>query len=116
MAPNPNTRWRSTTRSRPRARGAQPQYSWRSEKRIFTKLDEYRDFVDAFGSFAGYIEFFHLGDAVKPDGNVDFFFDFDDFRTQRLPRELDEYIEYRRRMLAFLDARRSRIQRAWDER
>lgn len=36
MAPNPNTRWRSTTRTRPRAGGAQPQYSWRSEKRIFT--------------------------------------------------------------------------------
>lgn len=35
MAPNPNTRWRSTTRTRPRAGGAQPQYSWRSEKRIF---------------------------------------------------------------------------------
>ena len=38
MAPNPNTRWRSTTRTRPRAGGAQPQYSWRSEKRIFTEL------------------------------------------------------------------------------
>ena len=37
MAPNPNTRWRSTTRTRPRAGGAQPQYSWRSEKRIFTQ-------------------------------------------------------------------------------
>ena len=36
MAPNPNTRWRSTTRTRPRAGGAQPQYSWRSEKRIFS--------------------------------------------------------------------------------
>jgi len=36
VAPNPNTRCRSTTRTRPRAGGAQPQYSWRSEKRIFT--------------------------------------------------------------------------------
>ena len=83
---------------------------------LTAKLDEYGDFFDAFGSFAGYIDFFHLGDAVTHDGSVDFFFDFDDFRTQRLPRELDEYIEYRRRMLVFLDARRSRIQRAWEER
>jgi len=36
VAPKPNTRWRSTTRTRRPARGAQPQYSWRSEKRIFT--------------------------------------------------------------------------------
>ena len=36
MAPNPNTRWRSTTRFRQPASGAQPQYAWRSERQIFT--------------------------------------------------------------------------------
>ena len=37
MALNPNIRWPSTTRSRERPTGPQPQYQWPSEERILTQ-------------------------------------------------------------------------------
>ncbi|MGB4777800.1 AvrD family protein [Microbacterium sp.] len=37
MAPNPNNRWRSTTRSHRRTSGPEPQYQWPSEERILTE-------------------------------------------------------------------------------
>ena len=40
MAPNPNTRWPSRTRSRRRASGPEPQYRWPSEERILNQQQE----------------------------------------------------------------------------
>jgi len=37
VALNPNIRWPSTTRSRERPTGPQPQYQWPSEERILTE-------------------------------------------------------------------------------
>jgi hypothetical protein len=73
-------------------------------------LARYADFFALFGDFAGYVEFFLLQDMV--DGamaTVEWFLPFQDFAASPLPRTLEEYLAYRRRAIAFIEARNRRI-------
>lgn len=73
-------------------------------------LRRYSDFFDLFGDFVGYVDFFLLQDIVAPDASaVRFFTQFDDFRTSPLPASLEEYVAYRERTIAFIEARNRRI-------
>jgi len=73
-------------------------------------LARYADFFDLFGDFAGYVDFFLLHDLVSPDGDeVRFLMHFDDFQGPSVPMTLDEYLEYRRTTLDFIEARNQRI-------
>lgn len=74
-------------------------------------LAAYRPFFDLFVDFAGYVEFFHLGDLVSGAGEIKPFHPFEDFRPRPLPDNLRDYIEYRERTLEFVRARNQRIQR-----
>ena len=73
-------------------------------------LRRYHDFFALFGDFRGYVNFFLLQDLVTKDyAAIKFFMPFDDFRTSSVPRDVKTYKEYRRRSIAFIEARNRRI-------
>ena len=73
-------------------------------------LARYRDFFALFHDFRAYVEFFLLQDMVTDDGSaVRFFMPFDDFKTRSVPGDGDEYREYRRLSIEFIEARNRRI-------
>lgn len=72
-------------------------------------LGRYAGFFELFGSFTGYVDFFHLQDLVREDGTIGFIHDFDDFRGPALPQDLPAYVRYREETLVFVAARNRRI-------
>ncbi|MGE0766103.1 MAG: hypothetical protein AB7L90_06535 [Hyphomicrobiaceae bacterium] len=76
-------------------------------------LSRYSGFFSLFGGFNDYVHFFLLQDLVTEGCSaVRFFMAFDDFRTSSVPRNCDEYLEYRRLSIAFVEARNHRIEKA----
>ncbi len=75
-------------------------------------LGRYADFFAAFEDFRGYVNFWLLQDMVTDDyTEVRFFTPFADFRARAIPRDLDSYVDYRRRSIEFIEARNARIAR-----
>lgn len=83
-----------------------------TENPLGDRLECYADFFALFGDFDGYVRFWLLDDLVTPDrdavrslmrGEVA------DFGTPALPTTVEEYAEYRRRSIAFVNARNERI-------
>jgi hypothetical protein len=73
-------------------------------------LARYADFFGLFGTFAGYVDFFHLQDLVNEATlTVKFFMPFEDFAASPLPGTLDAYFVYRQRAIGFIEARNRRI-------
>ncbi len=73
-------------------------------------LARYGDFFDLFGDFAGYVSHFLLQDLVTEDAaRLKFFMPFDDFESPAVPRDIETYLEYRRRSIEFVRARNRRI-------
>jgi hypothetical protein len=72
-------------------------------------LSRHADFFALFGDFRGYVRFFLLDDLVTDDFGVKFFMPFDDFRPPSVPMDVATYKEYRRRSIAFIEARNHRI-------
>ena len=76
-------------------------------------LSRYSDFFALFRNFEGYVNFFLLQDLVEADNStVKFFMPFDDFKTPSVPKTVEEYVEFRRRSIAFIEARNRRIDNA----
>jgi len=73
-------------------------------------LSRYANFFALFGDFRGYVNFFLLDDLVTNDFSVKLFMPFDDFRSSPLPEDVGTYKEYRRRSIAFTQARNHRIE------
>lgn len=74
-------------------------------------INRWSDFFDVFGSFHGYTEFFLLQDLLKADGSaVELFLPNDGFPWWPFPADVKEYAEYRRRALAFVEARNRRME------
>jgi hypothetical protein len=76
-----------------------------------TVIERYRPFFNLFVDFDGYVAFFLLQDLVTEDGGVKFFTPFDDFNSPSIPTDLATYLEYRRRVVEFIGARNSRIEK-----
>lgn len=73
-------------------------------------LKRYSGFFSLFAGFRGYLEFFLLQDLFADDSDhVKFFMDFDNFTTSSVPRDVETYLEYRRRSIEFIKARNRRI-------
>jgi hypothetical protein len=54
-----------------------------------------------------------LQDLVAEDySSIKFFMPFDEFRTPAVPGDVESYVEYRRRSIAFVRERNSRIRAA----
>ena len=58
-------------------------------------MNRHADLFKMFGSFAAYIEHFHLGDFVDANGVVRFLLPFDNFESPWLPSYLPTYARYR---------------------
>ena len=76
---------------------------------LTSTMDRHADFFELFGSFAGYMEHFHLGDFVDANGAVRFLLPFDNFESRALPSDLPTYARYRLDSLELFEARRLRI-------
>lgn len=75
-------------------------------------LARYPEFFALFDDFEGYVDFFLLQDLLTEDGMaVKFFMPFYDFNTPSVPGDVDEYVTYRNRSIAFVQARNERIDR-----
>jgi hypothetical protein len=73
-------------------------------------LARYGTFFSLFKDFRGYVDFFLLQDLTTDDfSSVRFFMPFDNFTTPSVPRNRDEYEDYRRRSIEFVSARNRRI-------
>lgn len=73
-------------------------------------LSRYETFFSLFKDFRGYVDFFLLQDLISDDYSyVRFFMTFDNFNTPSVPRNRDEYEDYRRRSIEFVIARNRRI-------
>lgn len=73
-------------------------------------LSRYDAFFALFGDFRGYVDFSMLQDLVSPAATkIEFFMTFDDFYAPPVPKDIHEYLEYRRRSIAFVSARNQRI-------
>ncbi|WP_144720132.1 DUF6994 family protein [Agrococcus jejuensis] len=73
-------------------------------------LEAYWDFFALFETFEQYVDFFLLQDLVDDGGRVVFMRDFRSFDENPLPADVDDYLAYRVRAMAFLAARNTRIE------
>ena len=71
----------------------------------------YRTFFDLFESFAGYVDFWLLGDLVDANGEVKLFLPSENFTLPSVPRSHAEYVAFRQHTTAFVTARNERIRR-----
>ena len=70
----------------------------------------YADFFGLLGDFAGYVDFFHLQDAVSEDtSTVKFSMPFEGFDASPLPATVEAYLAYRQRAIEFIESRNRRI-------
>jgi hypothetical protein len=78
-------------------------------------LARYVDYLELFVDFYGFVEFFHLQDALNGDGQIKFWLPFDGFEGSPYPADLAEYQEFREHAIEFIDARAQRMA-AWESR
>ncbi len=77
---------------------------------LFDVFKRYDDFFALFVDFKGYCEFFLLQDLVNEDySQVNFFLPFNGFISNPIPRDLDEYNEYKKNNIEFIKKRNKRI-------
>ncbi|MFB9651924.1 DUF6994 family protein [Pseudarthrobacter oxydans] len=72
----------------------------------------YKDFFELFGTFKGFVEFFHFQDLIKPGSDyqkIEYFLKPNNFERAATPATTDEYIEYRDNVLAFIKKRSERM-------
>lgn len=73
-------------------------------------LERYREFFDLFGTFEGYVDFFHFQDLVLTEGGpINFFLPYKNFELSPYPQDLESYRAYRDGVAAFVAARNARI-------
>lgn len=78
------------------------------------KLDE--DFFNLFIDFKGYVDYFYLQDCVSPDYcSVLFWLGDGTFSFNPLPKNPDEYNQWIKKNLEFVEKRNARIRAAFDE-
>ena len=86
------------------------------ESPLSETLERYSSFFNLFGGFQGYIDFFLLQDIVSENyDSVVFFAPFDNFNSSPVPSNKDEYVSYMQHAIAFLEARKRRIAKYWDD-
>lgn len=75
-------------------------------------LRRYEFFFSMFETFKGYVDFFLLNDLVDDEMWVRFFLPFDGFISSAAPKNEDDFKEYRRLSIEFVEARNRRIMRS----
>lgn len=90
------------------------RYYLNEDSPLMATIKRYGDFFDLFEGFKGYCEFFLLQDLVEDSeinnfSKIKFFLPFNGFISNPLPLSVDEYIDYKRNNIAFLNNRNNRI-------
>jgi len=71
----------------------------------------YSDFFDLFDNFEGFVTFFLLQDAVSDDfSEVKIAKPFDNFKSSPVPRNVEEFLQYKDKTTEFVKLRNKRIQ------
>lgn len=74
-------------------------------------FDLYSDYFKLFTNFEGFISFFLLQDAVTDDFKaVKIAEPFDNFKTSPVPRNIEEFLQYKDKTIEFLKLRNKRIE------
>jgi hypothetical protein len=76
---------------------------------LYETLLRYEKFFRLFDDFQGYIDFFFLGDLIDEDNKIKFYLPFDDFNTRPSFPDVNQYLVYKERVLAFIKARNEQI-------
>ena len=77
---------------------------------LFETIKRYENFFGLFESFKGYCEYFLLQDLVLDDFyGIKYFLPFDDFVYNILPKDVNEYNDYKILCIDFLNKRNNRI-------
>ena len=76
---------------------------------LYETLLRYEKFFILFDDFQGYIDFFFLGDLIDEDNKIKFYLPFDDFNTRPSFPDVNQYLVYKERVLAFIKARNEQI-------
>ena len=80
------------------------------ESPLSDTLDRYKSFFKLFDNFQGYIDFFLLQDLVTEDySSIKYLIPFNSFENSPLPKDVDEYMLYKKNMTDFVTARNQRI-------
>lgn len=70
----------------------------------------YEKFFLLFENFKGYVEFFLLQDLVTSDySSIKYFLPFEEFRKNPLPASIEEYTQYKKNLISFVNSRNNRI-------
>ena len=78
---------------------------------LYETFKLYSDFFDLFDNFEGFIKFFLLQDAVSDDFTKTKIAEpFDDFKTSPVPRNIEEFLQYRDGTIEFVKLRNKRIE------
>jgi hypothetical protein len=86
------------------------RYYGNEDSPLFQTIKRYNDFFGLFDNFKGYCEYFLLQDLVSENfSRINFFLPFNDFIYNVLPKDVDEYNEYKRNSIDFLNKRNNRI-------
>jgi hypothetical protein len=80
------------------------------ESPLYDTFLRYKNFFDLFEDFTGYIKFFLLEDLVDEHQKIKFYLPFDNFKTKPTFAEINEYLIYKKRVMAFIKARNKRIE------
>lgn len=85
-------------------------YAKEEGNRLSKATDAYADFFDLFVDFQQFVDFFHFQDLVTPNYEaVEFFLPLENFNRPATPTSDDEYVEYREKVLEFIEGRNARM-------
>lgn len=77
---------------------------------LYVTLARYEKFFRLFVDFDGYVKYFLLDDLVDKDQKIKFYLPFDDFKTKPTFSGVDDYLIYKRGVMAFISSRNRRIE------
>jgi len=76
---------------------------------LYDTLLRYKNFIDLFDDFIGYVHFFLLEDLIDENNKIRFYLPFDDFRTRPTFSNTEEYLLYKNGVMDFINSRNKRI-------
>lgn len=76
---------------------------------LYDTLLRYCSFFDLFGDFVGYAHFFFLDDLLNNNNGISFYLPFDGFKTRPSFSDVNKYLLYKEKVIAFIYARNHRI-------
>lgn len=80
-----------------------------NESPLYATLFRYKYFFDLFGDFMEYVNYFLLNDLVDENGRIRFYLPFDGFHSKPIFSGIEDYLNYKKSVINFINARNNRI-------